>query len=139
MFYLYHSAHSYNASNKLKNNENKPHGNYNLIKNTTQKKSTIDTSIEDEIKDYIRLISDENFESTDPLLFWKLNENRFKELSKLARKYLGVPASSAAVERMFSIAGHVFHTKRRRMGQLLFSALVFLKLNEDLLVKIFLN
>ena len=84
-------------------------------------------------------ISDENFESTDPLLFWKLNENRYKELSKLARKYLGVLASSAAVERMFSIAGHVFHTKRRRMGQLLFSALVFLKLNEDLLVKIFLN
>jgi hypothetical protein len=89
--------------------------------------------------DYIRFISDENFECACPLLFWKLNEKRFKELSKLAKKYFGVPASSAAVERMFSIAGHVFHTKRRRMGQLLFTALVFLKLNEELLVKIFLK
>ena len=42
------------------------------------------------------------------------------------------------VERMFSIAGHVFQSKRRRMGQALFSDLVFLKLNEAFLVKNFL-
>jgi len=63
--------------------------------------------MEDEVKDYIRFISNENFECACPLLFWKLNENRFKELSKLAKKYLGVPASSAAVERMFSICGPI--------------------------------
>ena len=53
--------------------------------------------------------------------------------------YLGVPASSAAVERMFRIAGHVFQNKRRKLGALFYSTLVFLKLNEELFVKIFLN
>ena len=83
------------------------------MRKASQKTSVCETSIEDELKDYIRFISEENFECSCPLLFWKINENRFKELSKLAKKYLGVPASSASVERMFSIAGHVFHTQRR--------------------------
>jgi hypothetical protein len=46
-------------------------------------------------------------------------------------KIITYDLSLAAVECMFSIFGHVFHTKRRRMGQLLFTALVFLKLNAD--------
>ncbi len=48
-------------------------------------------------------------------------------------KVLGVPATSASVERMFSIAGHVFQAKRRRTSSKLFSALVYLKLNESLI------
>ncbi len=39
---------------------------------------------------------------TDPLLFWKINESRFKELEPLAEKVLGVQALEAAVERMLS-------------------------------------
>jgi hypothetical protein len=54
-------------------------------------------------------------------------------MGALAMKYLGVPASSAGVERMFSIAGHIFSVKRRRMGTRLFSELVFLKLNDNLM------
>ena len=38
----------------------------------------------------------------DPLLFWKENETKYPELSKLAKKFLGVPASDADVERMFT-------------------------------------
>jgi hypothetical protein len=49
----------------------------------------------------------------------------------LAKKYLGVPASSASAERMFSISGHIFSSKRRRMGAKIFSELVYLKLNDD--------
>ena len=37
------------------------------------------------------------------LEFWKTNENNFSPLAELAKKYLSVPASSACVERMFSI------------------------------------
>ena len=117
----------------------KRHQNYNLVRQNVPKKSGNEGTIEDEIKDYIRFITDESFNCICPLLFWKMNETRFKELSKLAKKYLGVPASSAAVERMFSIAGHVFQTKRRKLGEIFFSTLVFLKLNEELLVKLFLN
>lgn len=67
------------------------------------------------------------------LAFWKINELRFPSLAKLAKKYLSVQASSAAVERMFSIAGHIFSLKRRRMSSSLFIKLVMLKLNEKLI------
>jgi hypothetical protein len=89
--------------------------------------------IEDEINDS-RIINDDNFEFKDTLSFWKSNEIRFKDLSKLAKKYLGVQASSAGVERIFSISGHIFQSKRRKMGIDLFSTMVFLKLNEKLLI-----
>jgi hypothetical protein len=69
----------------------------------------------------------------DALDFWKIYEHMFPELSKLAKRYLGIPASSAQVERMFSIAGHIFNPKRRRLGDIFFCNLVFLKLNEDLI------
>ncbi len=53
----------------------------------------------------------------------------------MAKKYLGVQASSAGPERMFSIAGHIFSDKRRRLGVRVFSDLVVLKLNEKHLNK----
>ena len=31
----------------------------------------------------------------DPLAWWKLHDSRFPRISKLARKYLAIPASSA--------------------------------------------
>ena len=64
------------------------------------------------------------------LEFWKQNEQNFLPLAELAKKYLSVPASSACVERMFSIAGHIFSLKRRRLGVQVFSDIVWLKLNE---------
>ena len=89
--------------------------------------------IEDEINDFIRVVSDEHFAVNSTLDFWKSNELRFKNLAKVAKKCLGAPPSSAAVERIFSIAGHIFSSKRRRMGDVLFAILVFLKLNEVIL------
>ena len=56
--------------------------------------------------------------------------DEYISLAKLAKKYLAVPASSAAVERVFSISGHIFSVKRRRLGIKYFTDLVYLKLNE---------
>lgn len=67
----------------------------------------------------------------DALDFWRAHENIFPGLALLAKKYLSVQASSAAVERMFSIAGHIFSVKRRRLGIKFFSQLLLLKLNEN--------
>jgi hypothetical protein len=70
---------------------------------------------------------------TDPLVFWKQYSTSFPLLANIARKYLSVQASSAAVERMFSIAGHIFSLKRRKLGTVYFSNLTLLKLNENLI------
>ncbi len=64
------------------------------------------------------------------LEWWKVNEKRFPALALLAKKYLSVQASSANVERMFSIAGHIFSVRRRCLGAVFFCNLVWLKLNE---------
>ena len=53
-----------------------------------------------------------------------------KELAILAKKYLSMPASSASVERIFSISSHIFSVKQRRLHHKYFSELVFPKLNE---------
>jgi hypothetical protein len=112
-----------NKKSKLETKRNENYVNYKSQSNST---SNYCKTIEDEINDFIRVTTDTNFELTSTLEFWKRNDLRFKELSKLAKKYLGVPASSAAVERMFSIAGHIFSCKRRRMGDILFAILFFL-------------
>jgi hypothetical protein len=62
--------------------------------------------------------------------FWKENETKYPELSK---KFLGVPASDADVERMFNFSGFIFNPKRRSLGVDNYENLVFLKLNETYL------
>jgi hypothetical protein len=43
--------------------------------------------------------------SKDPCLWWKVKAWQYPLLSRVARKYLGIPATSAAAERMFSYTG----------------------------------
>ena len=51
----------------------------------------------------------------DALTLWKEHEQIFPGLAVLAEKYLSVQAPSAGVERLFSIAGHIFSLKRRQL------------------------
>ena len=39
------------------------------------------------------------------MAWWNMNEHRFPKLAKLAKIYLGIPATSASSERLFSKAG----------------------------------
>ncbi len=87
--------------------------------------------LEDVLDEYFESILSGDYNGKCPLEFWKVNEQKFKPLAMLANKYLGIPASSAAVERIFSISGHILSSKRSRMSVRLFSLLVFLKLNEQ--------
>jgi zinc finger BED domain-containing protein 1 (E3 SUMO-protein ligase ZBED1) len=48
----------------------------------------------------------------DPLQWWKLQEDKYPALAKLARKYLGSPATTVPCERLFSVSGYVVNKKR---------------------------
>jgi hypothetical protein len=51
----------------------------------------------------------------DPLQWWKKKQDQFPILSKLARVYLAVPATSAPSERVFSKANHIISKTRCRL------------------------
>lgn len=51
--------------------------------------------VEREIDEYNRKIKSSSFDC--PFKFWKSNQFKFPNLAKIAMKYLGIPASSAAV------------------------------------------
>lgn len=80
--------------------------------------------------DYLRDDCDES--DVNPLVYWKENEHKLFLLSKLASKYLSVPASSAPVERLFSIAGKVFRSDRMRMTDDTFEHLMMIKCNKHI-------
>jgi hypothetical protein len=84
--------------------------------------------LDSKIEEFFNIVK--SADDIDPLIWWKANESRFLTIADLAKKYLGVQASSAGPERMFSISGHIFAEKRRRLGVRVFSDLVVLKLNE---------
>ena len=59
--------------------------------------------------------------------YWKANKARFPILSLIARKYLGIPASSATSERFFS-QGALINTKlRNRLNKSTFKKIICLK------------
>jgi len=82
------------------------------------------------VDDYFEEECDES--DANPLLYWKENQYKYPELSKLALKYLTVPASSAPVERLFRIEGKVFRSDRMRMKDQTFETLMMIKCNSNI-------
>jgi hypothetical protein len=77
-----------------------------------------------ELRGYMKVPAEDI--STDPLQWWKLNQNTFPLIAPIARRYLAIPASSAASERTFSTAGNIVTNKRCRLHPETVSTLVFL-------------
>lgn len=73
--------------------------------------------------------------TSNPLEWWKSNESNFPILSKLAKRYLCVPASSAESERFFSNASQIVTTNftRNRLTSAQICQLIFMKHNKHLL------
>ncbi|KAK3873511.1 hypothetical protein Pcinc_021479 [Petrolisthes cinctipes] len=71
-------------------------------------------------------------EDTDPLRYWEQNKVSMPTLTKLAMKYLVVPATSASVEWVFSVAGRIFRPDRCQLSYKTFQSLVFIKYNKNL-------
>ena len=69
------------------------------------------------------------------LIWWKVHEPNFPLLSKLARKYLAVPATSTESERLFSFAGLVTNYLRTCLTGEHAEWLIFLGMNKDFVPK----
>ena len=68
---------------------------------------------------------------TDPLEWWAENEIDFPALSIMARQYLGIPATSASAERLFSIAGRAFDDLRQHMKEQMLEMLMWARINRE--------
>lgn len=86
-----------------------------------------DVPYADELTAYLSLSQAEC--SDDPLEWWAGKAKKFPNLSVMARQYLGCPASSATVERLFSQVGIAFSDLRKNSKAELLSDILFTKLN----------
>ena len=86
-------------------------------------------TIESEVERYLKLPSAPMH--TDFLDWWATNENEFPALSVMARQYLGVPATSASAERLFSIAGRAFDDQRQSMKEQMLEMLMWARINRE--------
>ena len=68
----------------------------------------------------------------DPLSWWRGNARHFPHLAILARRYLAIPATSTASERVFSVAGIVVDKRWCALTVEMIDALVFLHKNSHL-------
>lgn len=92
-----------------------------------------DNEYEQESEDEIELYLHMQYNMTDIelLKWWFTHRNRFPRLYKLACSVYSTPASSAAVERVFSSAGHTVKS-RPNLNPSSLDDLLFLKSNSDL-------
>lgn len=61
----------------------------------------------------------------DPMVWWRENSKNFPKMTFLARKYLSIPSTSVASERMFSFSGGVVTDKRSRLAATAVGDIVF--------------
>lgn len=67
----------------------------------------------------------------DPLAWWASKAHEFPGLARLAMFYLSIPATSAAVERLFSFTGLTITQLRSCLSSVSLEELVFLRKNWD--------
>jgi len=89
----------------------------------------------EEIDKYLEI--NEKGRETNPLEWWKLHEKRFPILATIARKYLGICATSVPSERLFLDVGNNITNKRINLDPNLVEQMLFLKRNINVLGSIF--
>ena len=86
------------------------------------------STVAEELRDYAQVPQIPTMEN--PLAWWSRNEQRFPRLSKLAKSYLAVPATSTPSERVFSLAGNTVTRQRSSLHPDHVDKLVFVNANQ---------
>ena len=85
--------------------------------------------MKDELKEYLALPQIKNTSERDAIDWWVAHHEQFPNLEVMARQYLGCPASSASVERLFSKVGIAFSAKRKSSSAGTLECLMFAAAN----------
>ena len=70
----------------------------------------------------------------NPLKYWKINSVRFPMLSKLAIEIYSCPATTAGIERVFSVAGHLLGPRATTMKDENFEKKLFCNINQEVML-----
>lgn len=102
----------------------------NLLAKHTQSRTA--SNLEDEL---LRFEQITNLNDDGLLEFWDKNQNNFPRLQPLARVILGIPATSAKAESVFSVAGCLIRKRRASIVPYRAEKTLFIHDNYDLIHK----
>ncbi len=88
----------------------------------------------DEVTEYLK--EDKIKFDQNPFEWWANKKSKYPILSRMARIYLAVPATSTPSERLFSDARNLLTSKRSKINSELFKRMIFLKRNSSKIFKI---
>ncbi|KAK9973246.1 hypothetical protein ABG768_023987, partial [Culter alburnus] len=94
---------------------------------TTAEPKLAHTRAEEEVRMYLEAPSLPL--TDDPLEWWSTNHHVYPLLAKLAKRYLCIPGTSVAAERVFSTAGDIVSAQRSTLTPQHVDQLVFLHKN----------
>jgi len=72
----------------------------------------------------------------DPRMYWKKKSEKLPTLATLAKDYLGLTATSAPSERIFSLAGNFYTARRNLLRPETFPSLMFIKCNPTIFERV---
>lgn len=90
-----------------------------------KRRTILPSTSEEQLQTYLM----NNQDTEDPIIFWSQNTATYPTLSKFALETLAVPATSAAVERVFSQGSIFLRPHRAGMSANTLKSLVLLKCN----------
>ena len=94
---------------------------------TEQQTKAFPQRIEEEVSSY-KAAGGLNVDA-DPFRWWKEHQITFPNISQVAQRYLCVPGTSVASERVFSTAGDIVSASRSRLDPEHVDMLIFLQKN----------
>ena len=80
---------------------------------TNEPQSSIKEKVDREIFTYLSYVCEDK--TVSPLCWWQIHKGELPHLSHIANKYLSSPPSSVESERLFSIGGQTYTTRRSRL------------------------